>query len=116
MKSEKQYPIKLALGLIIVSSLIFTTVTFSFGWRVNSVTGEVEINTVLDNQCVDAWSYDPMVEVWGGFWQYYALAGFFGSLMMFVYCLFQLDADIAEEELEKIVQKRLKEITQEKNT
>jgi len=98
MKSEKQYPIKLALSLIIVSSILFTALTFGFGFRVNRFTGDMEISTPLDNQAADPWSYDPMPEVWGEFWQYYALAGFFGSMMMFVYLLFQIDGDIAKEE------------------
>ena len=97
-KSKKQYPIKFALSLIIVSGLLFTGITFGLGFRINRNTGDMEINTVLDNQGVDTWSYDPMTEVWGDFWQYYALAGFFGSMMMFVYCLFQLDSDIADDE------------------
>jgi len=97
-KSKKQYPIKLALSLIIVSGVLFTALTFGFGFRVNRFTGDMEISTPLDNQAADPWSYDPMPEVWGEFWQYYALAGFFGSMMMFVYLLFQIDGDIAKEE------------------
>jgi len=109
-KSKKQYPIKLALSLIIVSGVLFTALTFGFGFRINRFTGDMELSTPLDdNQAADPWSYDPMTEVWTGFWRYYAIAGFFGSMMMFVYCLFQIDADIAEKEYQKELLEKSKE-------
>ena len=103
MKSEKQLPIKMALSIIIVSSLLFTGITFGFGFRIDRNTGDMIINSPLTNQNVDTWSYDPMTEVWGDFWQYYALAGFFGSIAMFVFCLFELEKEIAEDEKKKKV-------------
>jgi hypothetical protein len=77
MKNEWRVP----LSLIICSSMIFTAVTFAFGFRINRITGDFEISN-------DSWNYDPMEIVWGTHWRYYSMVGFYATLGIFVVCWF----------------------------
>lgn len=77
------------LVLIMFSSLIFTAVTFGFGFRINRITGEMIIDNVMeDDEYIDDWSYDPMVSVWSTYWRYYCMAGYFASIIVFTWCWF----------------------------
>lgn len=79
-------PWRIPLSLIICSSIIFTAVTFAFGFRINRMTGDFEITNEMMGD--DSWSYDPMEIVWGSHWKYYAMAGFYVNMAIFTWLFF----------------------------
>jgi hypothetical protein len=78
MKNEWRVP----LTILIFSSLIFTTLTLAVGFRINRVTGEVEINSN------ETWAYDPMEIEWGAHWKGYCILGFYFALGAFSWAWF----------------------------
>lgn len=79
MKNEWRVP----LTVIMFSSLIFVALTFLFGFEVDRITGEMVITSAVTNTNMDQWTYDPMVAVWGSFWRYWCIAGYFGAISIF---------------------------------
>lgn len=70
-------PWRVPFTLIMFSSLIFMSITLAVGFRVNRMTGDVEINSN------ETWSYDPMTIEWGDHWKGYCILGYFCALGMF---------------------------------
>jgi hypothetical protein len=93
MKNEWRVP----LTIIMFSSLIFVAVTFLFGVEIDRNTGDMVITTgELENDNIDRWTYDPMTAVWGKFWRYWCLIGYFGSIGIFSYAWFEYMKDEKE--------------------
>ena len=83
---------RVPLTILLFSSMIFTGVTLLIGVSVNRMTGETELEMMLtlkDDDYKDPWVYDPMVIVWGEFWRYWALIGYYGALAVFSYSWFE---------------------------
>lgn len=83
---------KVPLAILIMSSLIFTAATFAFGIKINRMTKETEIEIMTElkeNGRTDPWSYDPMVIVWGEFWRYWCILGYYGALAVFTVAWFE---------------------------
>jgi hypothetical protein len=83
MKNEWRVP----FTILTFSSLIFTGVTFAFGFTISRTDGSIQINSN------DTWSYDPMEIVWGQYWRYWSLLGFYLSLGIFSYAWFEFMKD-----------------------
>lgn len=102
---KNQYYVPLAI--ITCSSVLFVGLTFAFGVTVDSRTGQTEYQLMTDmrdsGEYLDPWIYDPAVIVWGDFWRYYAMAGYFACIAVFTYCWFEFKKDkgywSSEEEL-----------------
>ena len=82
-KSHWQLP----FTIIIMGSLVFTGLTFAMGIHINRNTGEATLVTPLSEE--ESWSYDMMDIVWGEFWRYWALAGYWSTMAVFTYCWFE---------------------------
>ena len=88
MKNEWRVP----LTLLMFSSLVFTGVTLMFGVSVNRYTGETEYDMMMalkDDDYKDPWVYDPMAIVWGDYWRYWCIAGYYSSLAIFSFAWFE---------------------------
>jgi len=76
--------------------LLLTTITLLFGISINSITGQTEIDMMMelrDDPYKDPWIYDPSVIVWGEHWRYWCIAGYYGSLAVFSYAWFEYMKD-----------------------
>ena len=74
---------RIPIVILISSSIIFVCLTMTFGVKINRNTGEAVMTMEMNDSDMDSWSYDPMVIVWGEFWRYWCILGYFGSLGIF---------------------------------
>lgn len=74
---------RIPIAVLVFSSLIFISVTLLFGIEINRFTGETVYQIEFDDGMKDPWVYDPMTEVWGSFWRYWCILGYFCSLGIF---------------------------------
>lgn len=90
-KRRPQNDWRIPLTLIIGSTMILTALTFGLGFNINRKTGEATLVTPLTAD--EQWSYDAMDIVWGEFWRYYAMAGYFATMCVFTFSWFEFRKD-----------------------